>query len=209
MILYLDLKKWSRLVSEPTGSITNNGELEMFGRTHASMLRSLYRQYKFLKADRIELTDKGDYDFSIRASGVLRILLYSGNSNKPLLINLLKDYPLTYPIICPVSGSPIELDRWLHTPYLECTDNTDGSKINLSYMDVIVCLAHKLGGAHEDSAIDEKTYRIISGINPADGRPSHVGAVENVCKIVIGICEEVLQKSYHIWGTTSAEIIGR
>ena len=113
-----------------------------------------------LLRDAIEKAKSGDLKYIKSIQGILRILVHTSYTNKPLLIELAKLYSIV-PVI--KTDNPWGLSERPLDDYLEEIAFASGTEsIELKKKDIIAKGSQQEGGAHEDWDID-KDYLFAKG----------------------------------------------
>lgn len=125
-------------------------------RTKEEMLQRLKVQLKFLRKYIDEFDSVHDFDLLGEIAGKLRLLVWKGGRNKPLLIRVAREYSieLKREFDRPRGVVSIELNDYLEE--LAYYTKVEGNQYSYSVKDLITLWAHQSGAAHEDWNITEK-----------------------------------------------------
>lgn len=130
------------------------------------LLESLQRHARLLR----EFSDRAfqgrDYDYLGEVAAKLRLLVYEGGRNKPLLLALMDEFELEVPIklggppVKPLPGQPTPGDEVSLRDYLTLTAygirTPSKGFVELTKKELISIWAAQHGAAHEDWDLDEK-----------------------------------------------------
>lgn len=130
------------------------------------LLESLRRHVKLLREFSVRAFQAGDYDYLGEVAGKLRLLVYEGGNNTPLLLALMDEFELDLPVtlggppIKPLPGQPGPGDQVSHRNYLALPAfgirTPSKGFVQLTKKELIRTWAVKQGAAHEDWDLPEE-----------------------------------------------------
>ena len=120
------------------------------------MLQRLIAHLELLKKYISEYEQTKDFNLLGEIAGKLRLLVWKGGRNKPLLIRLAREYEiqLTREFDRPDGTVHISLDEYLEE--LAYFTTVEEVQYKFTVMDLITLWSHQSGAAHEDWNIDKK-----------------------------------------------------
>lgn len=131
-------------------------EIKKVQRSKEEMLQRLRIQLKFLRKYIDEFASTQNNDLLGEIAGKLRLLVWNGGRNKPLLIRVAQEFniELVREIDRPRGKVTIALNDYLEE--LAYYTKIEDTRYSFSVMDLITLWAHQSGAAHEDWNIEKK-----------------------------------------------------
>ena len=177
-------------------------------RSLIEMLQSLQIQTDLLKDYYNKAFVEGKTQYLGEIAGKLRILVIKGDSNKPLLLELMNKFgdEFQFSLNGPPgksltsnykSGDKISIEEFLN---LEAHFNDEAKKRKTSGIEIITKRqlikqwSQQMGSAHQDWAIDKDFHKFLKPRFYVHGIPVHALELKATAKIILDICEEFLSK---------------
>jgi hypothetical protein len=153
-----------------------------------------------LLTDAIDRARTGDFKYIKTIKGILRILVHTSGTNRPLLIGMAKKYSVT-PIVR--TDGPRGISERTLDDFLEEIGFASGTEnIILKNKDLIVKGSQQEGGAHEDWAIDKDYLFAKEGGLLIGGIPPLVRKFIGMANCIRVSGSNVLQEIITIRGTS-------
>jgi hypothetical protein len=136
---------------------------------------------------------EGDEAFFGEVAGKLRILVYESRTNKPLLLDLMKDYDVSIPI--PISRPEGDIEMSIS----EFLDNLafairvpSSGLVSVTNKQLIGMWAQQYGASHEDREIEEEFAQVLSSGVFIGGLPGAAAALKAIASTVLWLAKEFL-----------------
>lgn len=119
-------------------------------------------------------------------AGKLRVLVHASRTNRPLLLDLMKDTGITVAIPSDSPRGRHESDLPTYLAGLACAIRVPtGEMAQLSKSDVIALWSQQSGASHEDWALDQRLATIFAGGLSVNEQPIHGAALCGICRTVL------------------------
>ena len=178
-------------------------------RNDYELLTTLQDQIKLLRKYHVEAFQKGDFAYLGEIAGKLRMLVYEGGRNKPLLLSLMDKFQIEIPFVLhgphgPIfpgqisTGQPKEGDIISLRQFLELTaywrDSPTKGAINLSKKELIAKWAQQDGAAHQDHELDEVYDTSRSSGIYIGGLPGNAAEFKVTTETILLVAEKFLKE---------------
>jgi hypothetical protein len=171
-------------------------EMNKIQRSRLELVQAFADQLHILKTAILHVKN-GDDAFTKTIAGVLRILVHEAKTNKPLLINIAKEYNIV-PYIT-TSGHKGVLQRNLNQYLDDVVYYSDTAKITLTKRQIIAKISQQEGGAHEDWAIEKDLLH-------ARGDGILIGGRLPLVRVILGIGECILECGNEVLASVNNKI---
>ncbi|MDH3340386.1 MAG: hypothetical protein OEL84_03765 [Nitrosopumilus sp.] len=184
------------------------GKTKRIPRSTTEMLRSLQIQTDLLKDYYNKAFAEGKTQYLGEIAGKLRILVIKGDSNKPLLLELMNKFEdeFQFSLNGPPgkslannyrNGDKVSIEEFLNleSHFIDEAKKrkTTGPEI-ITKRQLIKQWSQQMGSAHQDWAIDKDFHKFLKPRFYAHGIPLHALELKATAKIILDICEKFLSK---------------
>ncbi len=166
------------------------------------LLESLRRHFRLLRDFAARSFQGRDYDYLGEVATKLRLLVYEGGTNKPLLLALMDEFDLDVPIklggppIKPLPGQPGQGDEISLREYLSLTAYGIRTRsqdfVQLTKKQLIRIWATQYGAAHEDWEFDEAFAAARESGIFIGGDPALVAELRVTTEAVLHVADKFL-----------------
>jgi len=162
----------------------------------SSLLVSLRTHQRLLKDYSVKAFNEGDASFLGEVAGKLRVLVYRGGTNKPLLLDLINHYQFEIKIpMSDITGDyQVTPNEYLERLAYAIRTPTRGL-VQVTNHELIGLWAQQHGASHEDWEIDEELASAfaLSRQLSIGGYPAIVRQLRAISNTVIWVCDQFLQ----------------
>jgi len=173
-------------------------------RTIPGLIKTLKAQSDLLEEYYFNAFTKKDIKYLGEVAGKLRLLVYEGGSNIPLLLSLMDKLQIDIPIkldgpsVQPLPSEPGPGDSISLRKYLEmkaCYIKVKSKLIPITKRELIAKWSQQFGSAHQDWSLDEDFYNTINSGFYFNELPISALELKTTAKTILYVCEKFLEKT--------------
>ena len=141
---------------------------------------------------------EGQQKYLGEIAGKLRVLVHSARTNRPLLLDLMKEAGITVQIPFDEPRGRYETDLPTYLARFACAIPVpSGGMAEVSNSELIALWAEQRGASHEDWQLDERLDTILKGGFVVSGQLICAHALCSICRTVLYTAEQFLEQLAH------------
>jgi len=164
-------------------------------RSQQNLIAALQRHVTLLEEYSGRAFRDGDEAYFGEVAGKLRVLVYESPSNRPLLIDLMKELDISIPIHIsrPEGDVQMSIEEFLNSLAVAIRVPSRGL-VSVTNKQLIAMWAQQYCASHEDREIDEELAHILSSGVFIGGLPSAAAALRAIANTVLWLAKEFLAR---------------
>lgn len=162
-------------------------------RSKENLVDALRRHVTLLEDYSNRAFREGKEEYFGEVAGKLRVLVYKSPSNRPLLLDLMRDYDISIPLHFSRPEGDIEMSINDFLDNLAFSIRVpSGGLVSVTNKQMIGTWAQQYGASHEDWEIDEEFAQALSSGTFIGGLPAAAAALRAVANTVLSLAKEFL-----------------